>query len=589
MTEVAEVIADWVAGVNPRVYSLCGAGAMHLNDAFCHHPKIEVTATHHEQAATFAAEADARVSGRPGIVQVTAGPGGTNTITGIASAYVDSIPLIVIAGQATSSTLKPHGLRQLGMNELDLVAMVKPITKYAVTVTNAKEVLWQLDYALHIATTGRPGPVWVEIPLDIQAAEVDADKLERLLIPAKIELSCAGVVTECYEMLEAAKRPVLLIGNGVRLGKACEELDALSSILGIPVVSSWGAADILPSGCAHYIGRCGLFGDRASNFAVQKADLILAIGTRLSFPQIGHAPQLFAPKAKKIVVDIDAAEASKRTINADLICTAGAKEFLRSLLIHLHDKTPGNAHHLGWLHQCQKWKLQHPVMREEYRQSTDGVNAYHFVEELGRHLPNDAIVVTDVGFSFIPTMQALQLKEGQRLFHSGGVSAMGYGLPAAIGACRAGKGRKVVCLTGDGGIMLNLQELQTIAHYRLPISIVVFANGGYATIQMMQDNHFKRRAISSATTGVTCPYFGDLAIAFGLEFDLVRNHDLLAKRFPYHLSLSRPSLVQLNMAPDQALAPRVQSRIEDGHFVPTSIEHMWPPIEVAADRVLEPA
>lgn len=579
--KVAQLVADWIATVNPRVYALCGAGAMHLNDAICHHPDLHVIAMHHEQAATFAAEADARISGKPGIVHVTAGPGGTNTITGLACAYVDSIPLIVIAGQASSTTLHPPNIRQLGLNELDLVAMVKPVTKYAVTVTRADEVLYHLNKAAHLATSGRPGPVWVEIPIDIQAADVDIGSLRLYEKPPSFDRTVHGVRT-ALDMLARAERPVLMIGNGIRLADACDECGRLVKALHIPVVSSWGACDIIPTDNPYYIGRAGIFGCRPSNFTVQNADLILAIGTRLSVPQTGHAPALFAPNAEKIVVDIDSAEARKVTIRPDLAIVADAGDFLRAVLTELGDYPPRFAKHYSWLQRCIAWRKQYPVMCEEYRNESDGVNAYHFIEELAKHLPDDAIVVTDVGAAFIATMQSLPLKEGQRLIHSGGVSPMGWGLPAAIGACVAGGGRKVVCLTGDGGIMLNLQELLTIAQHKLPITTFVFDNGGYMTIQAMQQNHFKRESIAGPKSGVRFPLWNNLCTGCGIEArTLMRgalgspDHHIME----YALSRDGPVLVDIKMQSNQLLAPRVQTRMENGKFIPTPIDDMWPYLE----------
>lgn len=585
---LADYVASWIAAINPRVYGVCGAQAMYLNDAICNHPDIKFLAMHHEQAATFAAEADARVSGKPGIVHVTAGPGGTNTMTGLACAYVDSIPLIVIAGQVKSTTMangdmlasrRKHGVRQLGVNELDMAEIVKPVTKYAATVFEPAMIRHHLEQAYSHAMMGRPGPVFIEIPLDVQNAEIDVENYapldQRMFVKTGTYAAKDDQIARCVTMLNASQRPVLIIGNGIHLSGADDEINHLVDALQIPVISSWNASDIIANDHPCYIGRMGLFGDRASNFAVQNADLILAIGTRLSLPQIGHDAKLFAPNAKKIIVDIDYMEATKDWLRADLPICADAKQFIKSIL----DAIKGTFWRFDtWSEQTQEWKSRYPVMLPEYRDEANGVNSYAFIEELAKHLDDDAIIVTDVGFSFIPAMQSLKLKRGQRLFHSGGVSPMGWGLPAAVGACFAAPGRQIVCLTGDGGLMLNLQELQTIAHHKLPIAIFVFENGGYKTMQMVQEAHFKREAASGENSGVSCPDFVTIAKAFGLYYGESTTQAGLS-RWVSHGSYGTPMMHVVRLDPNEFLAPRAQTRTDNGKFLPTDIADLWPHLD----------
>lgn len=563
---VAEYVAEWIATVNPRVYAVCGAGAMHLNDAICHHPDLEVIAMHHEQAAAFAAEADARVSGKPGIVLVTAGPGGTNAITGVASAHVDSIPMIIIAGQVTVATLKSYEMRQLGMNELNGKKIVEDVTKLSVVVPAPESVPEILANALAFATHGRPGPVWVEIPLDVQNAEIKRGKIqEDEFIIAPIERKD---VARCTELIRLAERPLLIIGNGARK----VDLTALLYKFHIPVVSSWNGSDLLPTNHPLYIGRMGLFGDRASNYAVQHADLIITLGTRLSVAQIGHHSHLFAPNAKKVFVDVDYAELHK--LPCDIAICGDAKEFADLLC---GTGTAGSWP--NWHRELKGLAANYPTMRPEYRDSKLGVNAYYFIEQLPQHLEDDAVVVTDVGVAFIATMQTLELRAKQRLFHSSGVSAMGYGLPAAIGAYKAAR-RQTICLVGDGGLMVNLQELQTVAHNKLPIAIFVYANNGYMTIQKMQENHFGRHSISSPETGLSCPDFSEIARAFGIpSMDFFSNEDI-RNGLGTIMKRDHPVLGILHISPDQALLPRVQSKMVDGKFVPTALDHMFPEVEL---------
>ena len=570
--KVSDYIAQWLATVSPRVYAVCGAGAMHLNDSICHHPDLQVIAMHHEQAAAFAAEADARVSGKPGIVLVTAGPGGTNAITGIASAYVDSIPMIVIAGQVTTSTLKTENERQIGLNELDGTNIVKEITKYSATVMSPSMVMTHLGFALDAAVNGRPGPVWLEFPLDVQNAEMVPQAFEvRRTRTSPID---GALIDHCVTLLEQSDRPVLVVGNGAHGANIFKMLRHA-----MPIVSSWNGSDIVANDCPWYIGRMGIFGDRASNYAVQHADLIIALGTRFSIAQIGHHQRLFAPDAKKIIVDLDRSELNKSTVNADVAICGDAGQFCLAMELKLRKLSSS-----VWLRTIQRLRDSYPTMLPEYRTETQGVNAYHFVEQLNRRMADDAIVVTDVGIAYICTMQTLKLNGRQRLFHSGGVSAMGYGLPASIGAYRAGGSRQTICLAGDGGMMLNLQELQTIAHHNLPIKVFVFANNGYATIRMAQENHFGRHSISSPETGLSCPDFAEIGKAFGIPVWSMFDNAEVEQWMEHVLSRQHPMLCVVHISPNQKIAPRVQSKIKDGKFVPVALDDMWPPLEEVVSR-----
>ena len=570
--KVSDYIAQWLATVSPRVYAVCGAGAMHLNDSICHHPDLQVIAMHHEQAAAFAAEADARVSGKPGVVLVTAGPGGTNAITGIASAYVDSIPMIVIAGQVTTSTLKTENERQIGLNELDGTNIVKEITKYSATVMSPSMVMTHLGFALDAAVNGRPGPVWLEFPLDVQNAEMVPQAFEvRRTRTSPID---GALIDHCVTLLEQSDRPVLVVGNGAHGANIFKMLRHA-----MPIVSSWNGSDIVANDCPWYIGRMGIFGDRASNYAVQHADLIIALGTRFSIAQIGHHQRLFAPDAKKIIVDLDRSELNKSTVNADVAICGDAGQFCLAMELKLRKLSSS-----VWLRTIQRLRDSYPTMLPEYRTETQGVNAYHFVEQLNRRMADDAIVVTDVGIAYICTMQTLKLNGRQRLFHSGGVSAMGYGLPASIGAYRAGGSRQTICLAGDGGMMLNLQELQTIAHHNLPIKVFVFANNGYATIRMAQENHFGRHSISSPETGLSCPDFAEIGKAFGIPVWSMFDNAEVEQWMEHVLSRQHPMLCVVHISPNQKIAPRVQSKIKDGKFVPVALDDMWPPLEEVVSR-----
>jgi len=454
--------------------------------------------------------------------------------------------------------------------------MVKGITKFAVTVMDALSIRYCLEKALYLATNARQGPVWVEIPLDVQAAEIDPAQLKGY--PQFERDEGTYVRRRAIEVLDVfakAARPLIWVGNGVRLAGAEHEFRTLVAQLGIPVVCSWSGADIMPTADSLCIGRPGIMGDRAGNFAVQNADVILAIGTRLSVPQIGHHPDLFAPEAKLIVVDVDPREASKRA-HTPIVADAGQfigcmREELSKVVLPITDWR------VRWQERCLAWKLRYPVMQPEYRDTSNGINSYHFMEVLAKHIDDDAIIVTDVGAGFISAFQSLQLRGSQRLIHSAGVSAMGWGIPGAIGACLAGGGRQVVCLVGDGGAMLNLQELQTIAHHKLPIAIFVFCNNGYMTMQYTQTTHFKREAASSPESGMSCPDFVEIAEVFGIYAGIMTDRQFDSDLdWWLHTRTVCPSLCEVHMPPGQLLVPRVQSRMEDGKFVPAPIEDMWP-------------
>jgi len=571
---VSEYVARFLSDHVSRVYAVCGAGAMHLNDAICHQPGLEVIAVHHEQAGAMAAEMDARVSGKMACVHVTTGPGGTNAITGIAGAYVDSVPMLIIAGQVASHTMIDGGShRQIGPNELDLVNIVKPITKSAVTLTNKDNIRFALEKAVYEATSGRQGPVFIEIPLDIQNAEVDPEELAGFALPNFQRMAATPGTGRCREMLSEAERPLILAGNGVHLAGAEGELRALVD-LGLPVVTAWGGTDLIPTKHPNYIGRVGLVGDRAGNLAVQNCDVLLVVGSRLTIPVIGHTKELFAPKAKLIVVDIDPAEVMKKTIRTDVPIVADAGEFLNSLVSDLEAASPISCD--PWLETCRGWKAKYPVMQPEYRDTSKGINSYYFMEILPELMDEDAVVVSDVGVAVISSMQSLVLNGKQRLLHSGGVSAMGIGLPGAIGAYLGGGGRQVISLNGDGGLMMNIQELQTVAHHQLPIKIFVFCNKGYLTMRFTQETHFGRQSISGTNSDLTCANFFELASGFGIQAMKLTGTADLEQGISNVLMNEGPVLCEIHSPEDQLLMPRVKSRIENGKFMPARLDDMWP-------------
>ena len=582
LVKLSDYIFSFIAELGVReVFAVCGGAAMHLVDSLGMNKHLKYIATHHEQAAAMAAEAYARISGKPGVVLVTSGPGGTNTITGVCGAWIDSIPTIFVSGQVTSDTLiGDTGLRQFGVQEANITELVQPITKYAVTVTDATQIKYHLQKALYLATTGRPGPVWLDIPLDIQGKLINPSVLDPF-IPEDIEHVDTKhllklQVVECIELIKKAKRPVLMSGYGIRLAEGEKEFVTLAERLKIPVVSSWTTSDLIHTSHELYVGRSGIMGDRAGNFTVQNADVLLIIGSRMSIPQVGYNYKTFAREAKKIMVDIDDVELKKPSLTPNLPIKADAKEFIMEMLSKLEEeKITFDVR--DWIKSCQHWKARYPVTLPEYKEIKDGVNSFYFIDILSEKLGNDAVVVTDMGTSFTCTMQAFKTKAGQRLFTSSGHASMGFGLPGAIGACFAHGRKKTICISGDGGLQMNIQELQTLVHYKLPIILFVLNNGGYLTIKLMQQNHFGRYVGSDASSGLSCPDIIKIAHAYGIKAERIANHDALRARIDYILSEPGPFICEIVMPEDQPLIPRVSSlKKPDGTIISKPLEDMYP-------------
>lgn len=582
LTKVSDYVFSFVEGLGVKeVFAVCGGAAMHLVDSLGKNENLRYIATHHEQAAAMAAEGYSRTSGKLGVVLVTSGPGGTNTLTGLCGAWIDSIPVIFISGQVTSDTLsRGTGLRQFGIQEIDIVRLVEPVTKYAVTVKDPAMIKYHLQKAAYLATTGRPGPVWLDIPLDIQSKLINPGELNSFN-PDEVKEERRGPslttqVAKCIKLLKRAKRPVIISGYGIRLAKGEKEFRQLVEKLKIPVVSSWTSSDLIPSDYKFYVGRSGIMGDRASNFAVQNADLLLIIGSRMSVPQVGYNYKTFAREARKVMVDIDEVELKKPSIKLDIAIKADAKEFIKELLTQLKaddvtlkvDK---------WVQMCQEWKAKYPVVLPEYKENKKGVNSFYFIDILSKKLGSDAVVVTDMGTSFTCTMQTFKTKQGQRLFTSSGHSPMGFGLPGVIGACFGNGRKKTIGIVGDGGLQMNIQELQTLVHYKLPIILFVLNNGGYLTIMLMQQNHFGRYVGSEKNSGLSFPDIIKVANAYGIKAKRISNNDQLHANIDRILSEPGPFICEIIMPENQQLIPRVASiKQPDGTVISRPLEDLYP-------------
>lgn len=596
LSKLSDYVFSFIADLGIKhVFAVSGGGAMHLVDSVGQNGNLEYIATHHEQAAAMAAEGYSRISGKPGVVLVTSGPGGTNTITGLCGAWIDSIPVIFISGQAnTNALIGDTGLRQFGVQESDIVTLVKPITKYAVNVKDPKHIKYHLEKALYLATTGRPGPVWIDIPIDIQNKEINVNELLAFNvdeIKPMMKHLLKAQATECIDMLKKAKRPVLISGYGIRLANGEKEFLHLVERLRIPVISSWTTSDLINTDHELYIGRSGIMGDRAGNFTVQNSDLLLIIGSRMSVPQIGYNYSTFAREAKKIMVDIDLVELKKPSIKPDLLINADAKEFIQELLHQLSE------HNIiievnDWIQRCNYWKLRYPVVLPEYKKNKEGVNSFYFVDILSNRLDENAVVVTDMGTSFTCTMQTFKTKQGQRLFTSSGHASMGFGLPGSIGASLANGKKKTVCISGDGGLQMNIQELQTIVHHNLPITLFVLNNGGYLTIKLMQQNHFGRYVGSDKGSGLSCPDIIKIAKAYGIKAERISNHDELHEKIDSVLAETGPFVCEIIMPDNQPLIPRVSSLLKsDGTIVSPPLEDLYPFLnrdEFLENMIIEP-
>lgn len=588
MTTTTKRLADYVFGTLVdrgirHVFLVTGGGAMHLNDAISREPRIRYICNHHEQASAMAAEGYARVSGRIGIVNVTAGPGAINALNGVFGAFTDSIPMLVISGQAKRETCMASydvsGLRQLGDQEVDIVSMVRKITKYAKLVMEPDTIRFEMEKALHLATTGRPGPCWLDIPVDVQSALIDPDQLAGYspeLDPLPYDVS--ALPTRCksiIERLKQAQRPVLLVGTGVRLAGAIDLLETVAAQLGIPVVTSW-TPDVIASDNPFYCGRQGTIGTRAGNFTVQNADLVLIVGSRMAIRQVSYNWKAFARHAYKIHVDVDPAELRKPTSIADETLCCDAKLFLKEFGRQLETANHDPRQHAEWLGWCRERVERYPAVLSRQRTTANGINAYYFVETLFTKLTSDDVLVCGDATACITPFQVAQIKRGQQVFSNSGCASMGYDLPAAIGAAVARNGKRVVCLAGDGSIMMNIQELQTVAKNRLPIIIFVLSNGGYLSIRSTQNNFFGSLIGEGPESGVSFPDFARLAEAHGIPAMRLED-ERFGDQITEALERGGPIVCEVILDRSQGFEPKLSSKkLPDGRMVTAPLEDMAP-------------
>jgi acetolactate synthase-1/2/3 large subunit len=581
-------LSDWVfqyvasLGVK-QVFEVTGGGAMHLNDSLGQ-SGIEYICMLHEQAVAMAAESYAKVRNDLGVCLVTTGPGGTNALTGVAGAWLDSTPMLVISGQVKRADLKgTTGVRQMGVQEVDVVAMATPITKYATTILDPTEIRYHLEKAVHLARTGRPGPVWIDIPLDVQGSMIDESALRGFTpaeitppkgtcTPEKLKLAVARTI----RMLNASKRPVLLIGNGVRLANARADMRALVDVLQLPVLTTWPAHDMLPDDHPLMIGRPGPVAPRGANFALQNSDFVLSLGARLDLVVTGYSPENFARAAKKVMVDVDPTELKKMKGTVQLPVCADVKAFIAELTAQL--SAIREKKRTRWYARCAEWKNKYPVVLPEYRNLTTGVSTYVLAEAISAVTKNEDVIVSGSSGAGIEIfLLAATLKEGQRLFLTTALGAMGNGIPGVIGACIAHAKRRTITVDGDGGLQLNIQELEVIRRLQLPIKLFVLNNDGYASIRTSQSRYFGRLAGADASSGVTLPALEGVARAYGIPYATITSDHELQRQVRELIDAPGPCLIEVKTPREEPRAPSLSSmRKPDGSMVSKPLEDLWP-------------
>lgn len=563
------------------VFMVSGGGAMHLDDSFGRSQKIRLICNHNEQASSVCAEGYARANQKLAVACVTTGPGGLNCLNGVFGAWTDSAPVLFISGQVkyttTTASCPQVSLRQLGDQEVDIISVVRPLTKYARMVTDPYDIDAALEEAVYFAVSGRPGPVWLDIPLNVQAALINPSLLKKFAVSAAGNKDISAALAQAAHLLQNAKRPLLVAGNGIHCAKAQKALRAFLDKTHIPVTTTFNGFDLVASEDPLFAGRIGTVGQRAGNFVLQNADVILFAGTRNNIRQVSYNWENFAKNAKKIVVDIDPAELQKPTVHPDVALCADVGQVLSSLT----EQLTGPLAVEPWREYCRQMKAKYPPLREFSIQGQDKVHPYLFMQRLSRILPENARVVASNGTACVAFFQAFESKAGQRLLLNSGDASMGYGLPAAIGVCAAEKNAPVVCLEGDGSLMMNLQELQTLKTNQLPVKLFVIKNGEYISIIQTQRNFFEGRLTAcNKDSGVEVPDFVKVAQAFGLPAVRIVKNDELADKIQEVLNTPGPVVCELECTENYTFAPKLSARkLEDASMVSPSLEDMFPFLE----------
>ena len=579
------------------VFTVVGGGAMHLNDSLGHAQEIHCLYHHHEQAAAMACEAYFRIHGRMAALCVTSGPGALNALNGVVGAYQDSIPMLIFSGQTkTNLTIFQSGLhlRSLGNQEFDIIGSLRHMVKYGEMIMDARKIQYCLEKAYILAQQGRPGPCWLDIPLDIQGAYVETSELKGYIGETEDYLAC-----EIYEeytdlpkgneiqqdiekiilKLNTAQRPVLYAGNGIRIAGAANQLKEMARCLQLPVVTCWDSIDLMESDDPLYVGRGGTMGDRAGNFAVQNSDFLLCIGSRLNVYQVGYDVKTWAREAYVIVNDIDPEELKKPTVRIDMGVCCDAGFFMQQLVQAYQESGILNAAHEKWISQCALWKSKYPVVMAKHYDQKQNVNVYAFMDALSRILPDDAITVVANGSASVVGSQTYYIGKGSRFLMNCGVSSMGYGLPAAIGACIANGRKGIICIEGDGSIMMNLQELQTVVTNQLPIKIFILNNNGYHQIRLTQNNIFGNKlvGVGPESGDLSFPDYERIADAFRLSYFRIQTMEGMKEKLQQVLSLEEALICEIMCDTEQIFEPKSSAkRLEDGSLISPPLEDLAP-------------
>lgn len=552
------------------IFTVSGGGCIFLIDSLGSTEGVKYVATHHEQAAAIAAEGYARINDKLGACIVTSGPGGTNAITGTLCSWLDSIPVITVSGQVnkemtTNYTNLP--LRQLGDQEFDIIQSVKNMTKYAVQVNDPLEIRYHLEKACALATTGRPGPVWIDIPLNVQSVDVDPNSLKGWEETIDIPSPSQSQINLVLEKWKQAKKPLMVVGNGVRLSKGIKELYSLLSKTNIPVISAVNGNDIVNNDYEHYCGRFGTHAQIGANNLLSECDFLLTVGSRLYVRQTGYNFEGFAKQAYKIHVDVDQSELDKPTLFTDLKIHSDARLFLSNLLNHLLPSTSPE-----WLEECSKWASA-PKVLDRHRSNKDYVSHYAFIETLSKVKPKNMHIVTSDGSANVVTMQVMDLEGEQRLITNTGCAPMGYGLPAALGASTH---HEVICIEGDGSLHLNVHELQTMKHYNLPIKLILLNNDGYTSIKISQKTFFNGKFVASEkNSGVSFPNFEKLIKAYDLPYLSIKTNDKAEGILNEFFSLDGPAVCEVFTDPNEYHEPKVVASLDkNGKFIPGELKNI---------------
>jgi acetolactate synthase-1/2/3 large subunit len=571
--KLSDYIVDTLSKYIDHIFLLSGGGCIHLVDSLGK-SKIQPIPTLHEQSASIAAESYAQYTNKLGVVLVTTGPGATNAVTGIASSWLDSIPVLIITGQVQNKDRKKNlGVRQLGFQEIETTGIYKNITKYAVTVDDPNTIRYHLEKAIYLATTGRPGPVLLDIPLDVQASEINPEILE----PFTPDLSTANNdwwIDHVINDLQNSKRPILLVGNGVRLGHAMSEFMEFIDKTGIPVLTTWKALDFLPEDHPQFVGRPGGVGQRGANFNQQNSDMIITVGARLDHGQLAYQHKYFVREGKKCIVDIDKSEISKLQFNKDYALELDAKIFFQKLNQRI---TKLNID--SWLNTCKSLYNRYPVVLKEYLKSSTYINNYAFIYYLSMLLPENSLIIPgSSGACSEVTMQALQIKSGTRIYNSEGLGSMGFGIPAAIGGCIASGKKETICIDGDGGFVMNIQELELVDRYKLPIKFFVLNNNGYGSIRTTQNTHFAGRlVVSDPSSGLTLPSVEKNAYAYNIPYVCISSQNSLKDDIHNVLNMNGPVICELIVDPNHKTLPKASVyKTRDGSFSTKPMEDLAP-------------